>query len=58
MNACKAEEKLAFILIDLADNDDQIAAVMGHKAAHAVAKHGNERMSQQLALAGIHDFLV
>ena len=42
-------------LIDLADNDDQLAAVMGHEVAHAIAKHGNERMSQQLAIAGIHD---
>ncbi len=27
-----------------------IAVVMGHEMAHAVAKHGNERMTQQLAI--------
>jgi predicted Zn-dependent protease len=29
-------------------SDDELAAVMGHEVAHAVAKHANERMSQQL----------
>jgi predicted Zn-dependent protease len=28
--------------------DDELAAVLGHEVAHAVAKHSNERMSQQL----------
>ena len=35
-------------LLKVADNDDQLAAVVGHEIAHVVARHGSERMSQGL----------
>jgi predicted Zn-dependent protease len=35
-------------LMKLVDSDDELAVVVGHEVAHAVAKHSNERMSQQL----------
>ena len=31
-------------------NEDGVAVVMGHEIAHAVAAHGNERMSHMLAV--------
>jgi predicted Zn-dependent protease len=37
-------------LFDVAENEDQLAAVMAHEIAHAVAQHSNERMSRQLLL--------
>jgi len=42
-------------ILPICDNENGIAAVMGHEVAHAFAKHGQERMSQgQLqALGGI-----
>jgi predicted Zn-dependent protease len=35
-----------------AKNQDQLAAVLGHEVAHVIAKHGNERVSQQLLVTG------
>ena len=35
-------------LMALVGSDDELAVVLGHEVAHAVAKHANERMSQQL----------
>ncbi|CAN5312771.1 M48 family metallopeptidase [soil metagenome] len=36
-------------LIKLVDNDDQLAAVIGHEAGHVVAHHAAERESQTVA---------
>ncbi|MEK6595407.1 MAG: M48 family metallopeptidase, partial [Pseudomonadota bacterium] len=35
-------------LIDLVDNQDQLASVIGHEIGHVLARHSNERMSQKM----------
>lgn len=35
-------------LMNLVEAEDELAVVVGHEVAHAVAKHSNERMSQQM----------
>lgn len=46
-------------LIDVADNADQLAAVVGHEVGHVLANHSNARLSSQqlttlgLTLAGV-----
>lgn len=35
-------------LLSVAQNESELAVVIGHEIAHAVAKHSNERMSQQI----------
>ena len=37
-------------LIKLVDNQDQLASVIGHEVAHVLAKHSNERVSQNAAV--------
>ena len=37
-------------LLPITQNEAALAVVMGHEIAHAIARHGNERMSQQLAV--------
>lgn len=39
-------------ILDLMDNDDQVATVMGHEVGHVMAQHAAERASQQIA-AGV-----
>ena len=37
-------------LINLVDNQHQLAAVIGHEVGHVLARHSNERMSQKAAV--------
>lgn len=49
---CMPGGKVVFYtgIFPLTKDEAGIAVVMGHEIAHAVANHGNERMSQQMAL--------
>jgi predicted Zn-dependent protease len=40
-------------LLPVAQNEAALAVVLGHEIAHAVASHGNERMSQGMLAQGI-----
>ena len=40
-------------LLPVTQNEAALAVVVGHEIAHAVAKHGNERMSQAMVAEGI-----
>ncbi|HET9057497.1 MAG TPA: M48 family metallopeptidase [Chitinophagaceae bacterium] len=40
-------------LLPVTQNEAALAVVMGHEIAHAVAQHGNERMSQAMIAQGI-----
>ncbi len=40
-------------LLPITKDDAGLAVVMGHEIAHAIAKHGNERMTQQYAAQGV-----
>jgi predicted Zn-dependent protease len=49
---CMPGGKVVFFegILPITKNEAGIAVVMGHEVAHAVAKHSNERLSQQLML--------
>ncbi len=60
----ESEQKNAFALpggkvaiytgiLPICANEAGLAAVMGHEIAHAIARHGAQRMSQSLILAGL-----
>jgi predicted Zn-dependent protease len=40
-------------IMPVARDDAGLATVMGHEVAHAIARHGGERLSQQLAVEGL-----
>jgi Zn-dependent protease with chaperone function len=52
---CMPGGKVAFYtgILPICRDANGIAVVMGHEIAHAVAKHGNERMTQGLMQAGL-----
>lgn len=49
---CMPGGQIAFYegIMPICEDENGIAVVMGHEIAHAVAQHGNERMSQQLMI--------
>lgn len=49
---CMPGGKVAFYtgILPVCENEQGVATVMSHEIAHAIAKHGNERMAQQLAV--------
>lgn len=49
---CMPGGQIAFYegIMPVCEDESGVAVVMGHEIAHAVASHGNERMSQQLVI--------
>ncbi|MEO5958923.1 MAG: M48 family metallopeptidase [Opitutaceae bacterium] len=40
-------------LLELAENDSELAIVMGHEIGHVIARHGAERMSEAMVISGV-----
>ena len=40
-------------ILPITRDDAGLAAVLGHEVAHAIARHGGERLSQQMAVQGL-----
>jgi metalloendopeptidase OMA1, mitochondrial len=40
-------------LMKLAESDAELATVMGHEIGHVIARHGAERMSEAMVIAGV-----
>lgn len=45
-------------LFSVAQNDDQLAAVMGHEVAHSIARHSAEQLSQKALAQSVADGIV
>lgn len=40
-------------ILELTSTDDELAAIMGHEIAHVTLRHSGERVTQQMAVAGL-----
>ncbi len=49
---CMPGGQIAFYegILPVCEDENGVAVVMGHEIAHAVAQHGNERMSREMAI--------
>lgn len=57
---CMPGGKVAFYsgILPICGDETGIAVVMGHEVAHALARHGNERISQQAAAGAVQNILL